>query len=251
LNREGDLVPLTVLLTGFGAFPGAPFNPTARLAQRLAARRRPAFADVSRIAHVFETSYAAVERELPALLKRVRPDVVLLFGVATRTKYLRIEMRARNARSPLFPDAAGDRPSAGTINLGEPATRSGRAPHRVLLAAIRAQGLPVRLSHSAGRYLCNFVYWRALAATDVSPAPLVSFIHVPTVRRAPLRPTAQRRLTCSDLLRAGEAALTALIVAARARRRQRRPALAQAAAAAVPVEAQRTPKRERRQAVAG
>src|SRR5207253_1411523 len=96
-------VPLTVLLTGFGPFPGAPFNPTAGLAQRLAARRRPAFADVSRIAHVFETSYAAVERELPALLKRVRPDVVLLFGVATRSKYLRIETRARNARSPLFP----------------------------------------------------------------------------------------------------------------------------------------------------
>jgi pyroglutamyl-peptidase len=251
LNREGDLVPLTVLLTGFGPFPGAPFNPTAELARRLAARRRPAFAEVRRIAHVFETSYAAVERELPALLKRLRPDVVLLFGVATRSKYLRIETRARNARSPLFPDVAGDRPRAGIIALGEPATRSGRAPQRALLAAVRAQRLPVRLSHSAGRYLCNFAYWRALAATDGSHAPLVQFIHVPTVRRAPVRPAAQRRLTCGDLLRAGEAALAALIVSARARRRQRRPLLTQAAAAAVPVEAQRKLKRERRQAVAG
>jgi pyroglutamyl-peptidase len=244
-------VPLTVLLTGFGPFPGAPFNPTAGLARRLAARRRPAFADVRRVAQVFPTSYAAVERELPALLKRVRPDVVLLFGVATRTKHLRIETRARNARSPLFPDVGGDRPSAATINLGEPGTRSGRAPQRALLAAVRAQRLPVRLSHSAGRYLCNFAYWRALAATDGSHAPLVQFIHVPTVRRAPVRPSAQRRLTSGDLLRAGEAALTALIVAARARRRQRRPVLAQAAPAAVPVEAQRKPKRGRRQVVAG
>jgi pyroglutamyl-peptidase len=244
-------VPLTVLLTGFGPFPGAPFNPTAGLARRLAARRRPAFADVSRIAHVFQTSYAAVERELPALLRRVRPDVVLLFGVATRSKYLRIETRARNARSPLFPDVVGDRPSAGIIALGEPVTRMGRAPQRALLAAVRARRLPARLSHSAGRYLCNFAYWHALAATDGSHAPLVQFIHVPTVRRVPLRPTAQRRLTCSDLLRAGEAVLTALVVAARARRRQRRPVLAQAAPAAVPVEAQRRPKRERWQAVAG
>jgi pyroglutamyl-peptidase len=251
LNREGDLVPLTVLLTGFGPFPGAPFNPTAGLARRLAARRRPAFAEVRRIAHVFETSYAAVERELPALIRRVRPDVVLLFGVATRSKYLRIEMRARNARSPLFPDAAGVRPGAATINLGEPATRSGRAPQRALLAAVRARRLPVRLSHSAGRYLCNFAYWRALAATDGSHAPLVQFIHVPTVRRVPMRPAAGRRLTSGDLMRAGEAALTALLVAARPRRRQRRPGLAQAAAGAVPVEAQRTPKRERRQVVAG
>src|SRR5262249_45768398 len=153
---------LTVLITGFGPFPGAPFNPTAKLAERLAARRRPAFADVRRVAHVFQTSYAAVERELPALLKRVRPDVVLLFGVATRTKYLRIETRARNARSSLFPDAAGDRPGAATIDVGEPSTRAGRAPQRALLAAVRAQGLPVRLSRSAGRYLCNFAYWHAL-----------------------------------------------------------------------------------------
>jgi pyroglutamyl-peptidase len=252
LNREGDLVPLTVLLTGFGPFPGAPFNPTAELVRRLAVRRRPAFAEVRRIAHVFETSYAAVERELPALIKRVRPDVVLLFGVATRSKYLRIEMRARNARSPLFPDAAGDRPGAATINLGEPATRSGGAPQRVLLAAVLAQRLPVRLSHSAGRYLCNFAYWRALAATDASHAPLVSFIHVPTVRRAPVRPAVRRRLTSGDLLRAGEAILLALVAAARLRQREARDTLrvTQRAASAVPLELQPGPRRRERQVVA-
>ena len=244
-------MPLTVLITGFGPFPGAPFNPTAALAERLAARRRPGFGDVRRVAHVFQTSYAAVERELPALIKRVRPDVVLLFGVATRTKYLRIETRARNARSPLFPDVAGERPGAATIDLGKAGTRAGRAPQRVMLAAVRAQRLPVRLSHSAGRYLCNFAYWRALTLADGGDAPLVSFIHVPTVRRGSMRPTAPRRLTSGDLLRAGEAVLAALIVAARDRRRQHRPVLTQAAGPAVPVEAQRMPKRERRQAVAG
>lgn len=238
---------LTVLLTGFGPFPGAPFNPTAGLAQQLAARRRPAFADVRRVSHVFQTSYAAVERELPALIKRVRPDVVLLFGVATRTNYLRIELRARNARSSLFPDAAGDRPGTGIIARGEPSTRVGRAPHRALLAAVRAQRLPARLSHTAGRYLCNFAYWHALAATDA--AAVVQFIHVPTVRRGQMRPGCTRRLTSADLHRAGEAILMALIVAARVRRR--RPMRAQAAPAAVPVEPQRRLKSERRQVVAG
>jgi pyroglutamyl-peptidase len=240
-------MPLTVLLTGFGPFPGAPFNPTERLAQRLAARRRPAFAGIKRVAHVFETSYAAVERELPALIKRVRPDVVLLFGVATRTKYLRIETRARNARSPLFPDAAGDRPSGAVIDPGEPVTRNGRAPQRALLATIRAQRLPVRLSLSAGRYLCNFAYWRALALTD--GAVVVQFIHVPTVRRGPMRPTAKRRLTSGDLLHAGEAILLTLVVALRARRRRTR--LTRRAIAAIPPKLQREPKRARRQAVAG
>jgi pyroglutamyl-peptidase len=49
-------MPLTVLITGFGPFPGAPFNPTMTLPARLAARRRPALADVRRIAHVFRTA---------------------------------------------------------------------------------------------------------------------------------------------------------------------------------------------------
>lgn len=241
---------LTVLITGFGRFPGAPFNPTTALPHRLAARRRPALGDVKRIAHVFRTSYAAVDRDLPALLARARPDAVLLFGVATRTNYLRIETRARNARSPLFPDVDGHRPRTGTIALRAPAARGGRAPHAILLAAVRAKRLPARLSHSAGRYLCNFAYWRALAAAHSGRAPLVQFVHVPTVRRAPMRPaTGRRRLTSGDLLRAGEAVLLALVAAARARQREGRRTLGQAVA--VPLQAEPAPKRERRQAVAG
>jgi pyroglutamyl-peptidase len=148
----------------------------------------------------------------------------------------------------LFPDAAGDRPRAGVIAIGEPSVRAGRAPHRALLAAVRAQRLPARLSHTAGRYLCNFAYWRALAATEENGAPLVQFVHVPTVRRGAVRP-GDRRLTAADLQRAGEAILMALVVAAR--RRQHRPTRVQAATAAVSVEPQPRLKRERRQAVAG
>jgi len=89
--------------------------------------------------------------------------------------------------------------------------------------------------------LCNFAYWHALAATEGSGAPLVQFIHVPTVRRGATRPGPRRRLTSADLARAGEAILMALIMAARVRRR--RPMRMQPAAAAVPVEAQ--PKQRR------
>src|SRR5262249_16909776 len=192
LNRAVVSMPLTVLITGFGPFPGAPFNPTTALPRQLAPRRRPAFAEVKRIPHVFRTSYAAVGKELPALIARTRPDVVLLFGVATRTTYLRVELRARNARSPLFPDVDGERPNLSSIALGAPAVRSGRAPHTALLATIRAARLPVRLSHSAGRYWCNFAYWHALAATRGGDLPLVQFLHGATLPRGPWPPAARR-----------------------------------------------------------
>jgi pyroglutamyl-peptidase len=231
---------LTVLLTGFGPFPGARFNPTATLPGRLAVRRRPALADVTRIAHVFRTSYAAVDRDLPGLLKKIRPDLVLMFGVATRTDYLRIETRARNARSLLFSDVDGRHLAASAITPGAPSARTGRSPHQALLAAVRAKRIPAHLSHSAGRYLCNFIYWRALDAADGNGVPLVQFIHVPLVRRTSVRPgSGRRRLTAADLARAGEAILLTLVATARSK------------AVAVLPELQRGEKHRQRQAVAG
>jgi pyroglutamyl-peptidase len=241
---------LTVLITGFGPFPGAQFNPTTALPHRLAARRRPALAEVKRIAHVFRTSYAGVDKDLPALLERVRPDVVLLFGVATRTDYLRIETRARNARSVLFSDVDGHRPGRSAIAMAAPATLAGIARHPVLLAAVRARRLPARLSRSAGRYLCNFAYWRALEAAHCGGA-LVQFIHVPMLRRGPVRPASgRRRLTAADLLRAGEAILLALVAAARVRQREERTRRTKPVPLAVPVSVQPERKRESRQIIA-
>src|SRR3982751_6406993 len=100
-TKTVDLREVTVLITGFGRFPGAPFNPSGPLARAVAKRRRPAFADLRRVLHVFETSYAAVDRELPRLLAQHKPDIVLMFGLAGRTPHLRIETRAQNARTIL------------------------------------------------------------------------------------------------------------------------------------------------------
>jgi len=60
----------TILVTGFGPFPGAPRNPTGALVRTLSRHRRSGLRIVS---HVFETSYAAVDRDLPALIKQHRP----------------------------------------------------------------------------------------------------------------------------------------------------------------------------------
>jgi pyroglutamyl-peptidase len=144
-------MPLTVLLTGFGPFPGAPANPTAVLVEALARRRHPALAGVRRVAHVFTTSYAAVDRALPALIARERPDALVMFGLAARTQHIRIETRARNAISCVIPDAAGQRPRRAMITPGAPASLPLRTPGQRLVAAARALGLPAALSRDAGR----------------------------------------------------------------------------------------------------
>ena len=204
----------TILITGFGPFPGAPFNPSDPLALPLAWTRHPAFASVRRVAHVFRVTYEAVDKELPALIAREKPMALVMFGLAARTKHMRIETRARNVVTRVLPDADGQIRAAANIAPGAPVALSLPAPvHRLLRAAL-ASGVPAALSHDAGRYICNYLCWRAAEAAGAGALRLATFIHVPSVRRAQV----QRRrpaLTLDDLARAGEAIVRAALAAAR------------------------------------
>jgi pyroglutamyl-peptidase len=172
-----------ILITGFGAFPGAPHNPTMPLVDRLMRLRRPAFDDVERSSHVFHVTYATVDRELPELLRKHRPHALLMFGLAARTSYLRIETRARNAVTAIWPDADGTRVRKGSITPGADARTFG--PHTAkLLRAALASGIDARLSRDAGSYLCNYLSWRAIEATRRDNGPrLAAFIHIPLLAR--------------------------------------------------------------------
>ena len=204
---------LTILITGFGPFPGAPFNPTGPLVKRLARLRRPALADVKIIPHIFPTRYAAVDRDLPRLIARHKPDALLMFGLASRAKTLRIETRARNALT-LLADAGGSVPRRPTIATGAAPANPMPAPAHRLLAAIRGTGVPAVLSRDAGRYLCNYLCWRATETARKKGGPrLTAFVHVPTLARSARRPGKRRKLTADALARAGSAGLTAIVAA--------------------------------------
>jgi pyroglutamyl-peptidase len=206
---------MRVLIAGFGPFPGAPFNPSAALAKALARRRRPALAGIDRVTHVFATTYAAVDHDLPKLLA-AKPDIVLIFGLAGRRRQLCIETRARNAVSVLFPDAGGHRPSDTVIARRGPPALKGHAPFAALRGAARTRTHAARLSRDAGRYLCNYAYWRALERVK-NGQPLVQFVHIPAVssKPRPARRSRQRRPSLAQFVAAAEALLIALVAASR------------------------------------
>jgi pyroglutamyl-peptidase len=230
----------TILLTGFGPFPGAPFNPTGPLVTALARRRNGSLRHVRCLAHVFDTSYAAVDRELPALLARERPDILIMFGLALRTRHIRIETRARNALTGMVADVSGHRPAGRMIAAGAGAALSLRSPAHRLVTAVRRTGIAAAPSRDAGAYLCNYLCWRAAEAVvqhggPARPRPrLVAFVHVPNPRGPRLRvtgpevPTVRRHdrersrsrspITFADLVHAGEAIVLAALAAALTRR---------------------------------
>ncbi|WP_454618042.1 pyroglutamyl-peptidase I family protein [Bradyrhizobium cenepequi] len=207
---------LSVLVTGFGPFPGAPFNPTMPLVKRLTQLRRPAFDDIRLTSHIFRVTYDTVDRELPELIARVRPRALLMFGLASRTAHLRIETRARNAVTTLVADAGRRRARKGSIIDGADATMFG--PHTAkLLRAALATGIDARASRDAGSYLCNYLSWRAIEAMDKTDGlRLAAFVHVPQIPRhgTSLRKGAER-ITLEDLVDAGEALLVEMVKLAR------------------------------------
>jgi len=207
---------LRILVTGFGPFPGAPYNPTQPLVARLLRLRRPAFTDVGFSGHIFPVTYKAVDRELPLVLAEHRPHALLMFGLASRTAHVRIETRARNAVTMLWPDAAQTRSRKGSIAGGADAKMFGPHTAKLLRAAV-GTGLDARASRDAGSYLCNYLSWRAIEALDADSGPrLAAFVHIPLLARdGASRRKGMPRITLEELVDAGEAMLLEMVRLAR------------------------------------
>lgn len=199
----------TLLVTGFGPFPGWERNPTPAMVTAVTTMRLPG---VRIVGHVFNTVYAEVERDLPALIARHKPDAVLLFGLAGRTGHVRIERHAHNVTTRSVPDASGAFHASAEIRADAPWRVPTGFACGPLVARLRAAGLDARPSPSAGEYLCNFSYWLALEAVARHETKRALFVHVPLPLKAdrPARGAFARRMTAADLAAVARAAALAI-----------------------------------------
>jgi pyroglutamyl-peptidase len=147
---------------------------------------------------------------VPSLLAKHRPHALLMFGLAARTPYLRVETRARNAITTIWPDADGTRVRKGSIAPGADALLFGPQTAKLLRAAL-ATGIDARSSRDAGSYLCNYLSWRAIEAAQRGEGPrLAAFVHVPLLARDGTA-RVPGGITLEALVDAGEAMLGEMI----------------------------------------
>lgn len=167
-------MPPTLLATGFGSFPGAPFNPTAWLMEDL---RGWSPANATLVTHVLTVRYD-VWNELAPLLETHRPDAVVAFGLSAKATGFTLEHTARNALDVKRPDARGELPASERIEASGPAT------HESTFSSAVASALshPFVRSDDAGDYICNLTLYRLLAGGHRA-----TFIHVPMLPEAELR----------------------------------------------------------------
>ncbi len=181
-------MPVRILVTGFGAFPGAAANPSQAVLRLLARDFARAFARAGLELRTacLPVLHEGAQARVAALTAQHRPDAILHQGLAARRASLSLEARACNRMSLLHADSSGARARQPILEQGGPAARRVRAPLARVLAALRAQGLACVLSNDAGDYLCN----QTLHASLLGPAPAVAFLHLPRPR-PPGRPRAR------------------------------------------------------------
>jgi pyroglutamyl-peptidase len=169
----------TILLTGFGPFPGKSDNASARLVPKLAHLAARRFSAHRVVARILPTEWERAPERLEAFYAREQPKLVLHFGVSRNATTYVIETLARNVRKPQE-DAIGALPSRETVVRGGPPSLAARLPAEDIAQRLAAIKVPVVTSDDAGGYLCNALLYRSLMlANERDGVDNVGFFHIP------------------------------------------------------------------------
>lgn len=206
-----------LLVTAFGAFPGMPANPSARLVTTLDRlhRQRLARLGVRLTTAELPVVFATIGEALEQLVEAARPDAIIHVGVAARRSTLSIEARAQNRIGILRTDAARALSAAPAVSQGRPSQLRSRWPAARLVSAMNRVGVATRISIDAGDYVCNQTLYLTLLTTQI-PA---GFLHIPKPRTGQRRKRGikARKPSLSEMVRA--LAQAVLVMSMEVRRR--------------------------------
>ena len=163
-----------ILISGFKAFPGVPHNPSEKLVCYLESYYKN-HKTIKVSALILDTHFKESFAVLNEQVKRVKPDAVISFGVNAKSDTIRLESIARNQITDKA-DASGYVPSKGIIfKAGEPTLKTTLPISQFKNELMRAD-VPVKISKSAGSYVCNDIFYRMMRASKKIPS---GFIHIP------------------------------------------------------------------------
>lgn len=175
---------VTVLVTGFGPFPGCHSNPTGELARWIDDGLLRAPEGSTLLSRTLETSWRAVREFAEGPLQDIAPDISLHFGVSGRAGGFRIETVARNTASNSA-DCDGETFDGAQLVRGAGLSLRTSLNARQLAVALRRRGLPAETSRDAGDYLCNMIMFLSLhEGMRAGRAGLCGFVHIPPFRSA-------------------------------------------------------------------
>ena len=169
-----------VLITGFEPFGDVRINPSAVLVERLAGSRIRGRAVIGATLPVV---FGASAERLIGLIRKNQPQVVVCLGVAPSRRILSLERVALNLNDAGIPDNAGQQPIDRPIDSRGPAAYFSTLPIKAIVRSWRRYGIRHEISHAAGTYVCNHVFYCLMRELKRHPGVQGGFLHVPRPRR--------------------------------------------------------------------
>lgn len=168
----------SVLLTGFEPFGGDAVNSSWEAVRPMGGEEINGHRIVSRL---LPCVFGEALESLDAHIADVRPALVISVGQASRRDKICPERFAFNCDSARIPDNRGNQPKNAPIVPNGPSRYEARLPVANIARALRAAGVPAKVSLSAGRFVCNHVFYGLLHRMETATPDLRGgFIHVPS-----------------------------------------------------------------------
>ncbi len=165
-----------LLLTGFEPFLKYSTNPTMNIVKSLDGREIGDYVIHSKILPV---EFKLTGEKLMEYIEEVKPDAIISLGLAGGRSLFTPERIAINVNDGPV-DNNGYAPVDEEIIGGGADGYFTTLPIRKMVEALKEEGLPAKISNTAGAYLCNHVMYRALHYAKQQKRMIKSgFIHIP------------------------------------------------------------------------
>lgn len=187
-----------ILITGF-----EPFGSYAENSSWEAAKKVASFgvfnADIA--TECLPVSFVRAPMALREAIDRHTPDVVIMLGQSATADRIKLERVALNMMDSAMCDNDGAKPDEEPIYEGEERALFTSLPIKHLRSAIEAQGIAVKISNSAGLYVCNRVYYEALRLCKERAMQAI-FIHLPLYEEQTSNQPDKKSMPLGDMCRA-------------------------------------------------
>ncbi|MFZ6849122.1 pyroglutamyl-peptidase I [Undibacterium sp. RuRC25W] len=166
-----------ILLTGFAPFGAETTNPSWDAVVMLDDSMLEGTHIISvQLPCEFDVSLAVLEKAI----EQHRPEIVLCLGQAGGRADMTVERVAININDARIPDNGGRQPIDTPVAEQGPVGYFSTLPIKALVQALRDKGIPASVSHTAGTYVCNHVFYGLMHMLSRYPqVRAAGFVHVP------------------------------------------------------------------------
>ena len=166
-----------ILVTGFEPYAGRGSNPAFEVMKALYGRT---FGGMTVVGESLPVSLSGMRTKLFTLLDEVRPAAAVCLGLWPGEPMIRLERVGINTADFEIPDNDGVLLKETTISQNPAAAHWSTLPLHAIEIALLKAGIPVRISSTAGTYLCNACLFSLMEGLTARGSKIpAGFIHLP------------------------------------------------------------------------